>query len=198
MGTSPEPIKANGEGEGLLSRRGWIILACVVVGLAVIAGGVYLLVRDTKPSPQAAAWASSVCTSVATWKTQTEKIATDVSGTPSKATFNDKISQIEAATTTMVNEIKAAPLPTASDSQSAKAEIDALIQDAQTTATKIKSQAQNLTGNGATGFAAGAATIVAESKALVDQAQTTMKNLKGLGSDLGKAVAHDKTCRSLT
>jgi hypothetical protein len=39
--------------------------------------------------------------------------------------------------------------------------------------------------------------MVAETKALIDQTKTTMKNLKGLGSDLGKAIARDKTCRSV-
>jgi len=124
-------------------------------------------------------------------------IATSIVGIPSRASIKDKLTQIEAATTTMVNEIKAAPVPQTADSQTAKAEINALGQDAKTTWATIKSQAANLTLSDPTGFATGVATIATEVKDLVTKAQQTLSDLKSLGSDLGTAISNDSTCRSL-
>jgi hypothetical protein len=179
-----------------VSRRGWTIVA-VVAALALLGGGAYELVRATTSSPSAASWASSVCTSVASWETQTKTIATSIGGLPTPASIKDKLTQIEAATTTMVNEIKAAQLPQTADSQTAKGEIDALVQDTKTTWATIKTQAASLTLSDPAGLATGVANIATEAKDLVTKAQQTMTNLKSLGSDLGNAIANDSTCRSL-
>ena len=156
-----------------------------------------MLVRDTESSPTAESWASSVCTSISDWARQTTSIATSISGLPSQANVKSKLTQIEALTTTMVNEIKAAPLPQTADSQTAKAEIDALAHDAQTTWATIKTETANLRAGGLTGFATGIANIASAVMDLATKAQTTTNDLKSLGSELGNAISNDSTCRSL-
>jgi hypothetical protein len=182
-----------------VTRRRWVIVGSVAGGLVVvaIALGLYFWLRGSTPSVDAATWADQVCTSVSTWEKQIKTIATDVNGTPTKATIQTKIDQADAATKTLVSELKAIGLPKTPNGQTAQDEIKALAQSTQADFEKIKTEAGQLTGSGATGFVTGLATIATQAKDLVSKVQSTYTNLEGLGAELRNAIIHDSTCKSL-
>ena len=99
---------------GARSRRygrragGWVITAPILALLAVLVlaaagcGGS----SDTKANE---AYANSVCSAIGNWEQQIKSIATSFIGGVSQASFQASITQAEAATKTLVTQIKAVP-----------------------------------------------------------------------------------------
>lgn len=183
-----------------MTRRRWLIVGGSVVGgvvVVAVAFGLYFWFRGSTPSPQAATWADQVCTSVATWETQVKTIATNVNGIPSKATVEAKVDQADAATRTLVSDLKTIGVPETPNGQAAQAEVEALVETARADFETIKTEAGQLNSGGVTGFASGLATIATQVTDLLTNVRSTVDDLKGLSPDLRNAIIHNSTCRSI-
>jgi hypothetical protein len=75
------------------------------------------------------AYANSVCTAIRNWGTEVRSIATDFSGGLSKASLQTKVSKIDSATKSLVNDLKAIPQPNTSAGQATKQQLDQLATD---------------------------------------------------------------------
>ena len=89
-------------------RRNWFIWAIVLGIASIVLAAVIMRATDDGDdgSPSAAAWADSVCSSLATWKSSIESLADVGSGTLNAETLQQKIDDADEATSTLVTELE--------------------------------------------------------------------------------------------
>jgi hypothetical protein len=145
------------------------------------------------------AYANGVCTAIGSWTTEVKSLATVPSGGITKAAVDAKLSRFEAATRTLISQIKAVPPPNTSEGQTAKKQIDQLAAQVQATSAAVKSAAAKLPAN------ATVAQIVSELSKLVPQfqtlkssAQSTVKTIQSAGGSLASAFKNERTCKQLS
>jgi len=101
-----------------------VVLALVVAGCGGGGGGV----------SAEEAWAEGVCSSIASWQTEVETIATDAVAAitepgATRATVEAAIDDGLAATRTLVDDLRASIPPETPDGDEAKAELEAFVDD---------------------------------------------------------------------
>lgn len=170
-------------------------LALLVSVLTLAAAGCGGSSSDTKANE---AYANSVCSAIGDWEQQVKSIATSFSGGISKASLQEKVTQVESATKTLVTEIKAVPPPDTSEGQAAKQQLDQLSSDITNTVDAAKSAATQIQDD------ASVATITAAIAALAPQVQTlagetksAISTLKDAGGSLASAFKGTDSCQSL-
>ena len=97
---------------------------------------------DTAPSAQA--WATGICTSIATWKADVEAIATNAAAaiTEPGATRDNVETAIDdglAATRTLIADLRALTPPDTPEGEQAKVEVEAFLGDAQSSIDAVES-----------------------------------------------------------
>jgi len=150
-------------------------------------------------SPQAQ-WASEFCGALSTWKSSLTTIGTDFSGGISKDVISQKLDDAEQATNELVDDLQQIGPPETESGDEVKADLDQFADDAQSSISKIKSQANSLADASATGFLAGASAIAGEISTLLDSARTTLEQVQELDpqGELSEALQDDQTCQDLT
>jgi hypothetical protein len=143
----------------------WVITAPILALLAVLVlaaagcGGS----SDTKANE---AYANSVCSAIGNWEQQIKSIATSFSGGVSQASFQASITQAEAATKTLVTQIKSVPPPDSSQGQAAKQQLDQLTTDINNTVDAASTALTQVQANpSAAALSATVATLAPRSKA---------------------------------
>jgi hypothetical protein len=88
-------------------RRNWFI-AAIVIGIVSIAVAalVMRLTADDSESTSPTAWADSVCTELATWRSSITSLADVGGGTLTPEALGDKLDEAETATQALVTELK--------------------------------------------------------------------------------------------
>ena len=106
----------------------WVATAPILalIALLVLVGAGCGGSSDTKANE---AYANSVCSAVGNWEQEIKSIATSFTGGVSQGSFQTSITQAEAATKTLLTQIKAVPPPDSSEGQAAKQQLDQLTTD---------------------------------------------------------------------
>jgi predicted PurR-regulated permease PerM len=180
-----------------MSRKWWIILGAVAVGIvaAIVVG--FFAVRGTSEQRAAAnTYATSVCTAIGDWKQQMQDIGT--SGGTSKSDLAAKADQVETATKNLVNQIKAIPLPTGSDGQTANQQLDQLLTDITNTVDATKNGIAEIKDNAsAETIASVAVTISEQLKSLKNSTKSAAETLGSNAVPLSIAFQRADACKKL-
>jgi hypothetical protein len=145
------------------------------------------------------AYADNVCTAVGAWKSEIQKIATDFSGGISKASIQTKIDQAQAATKTLVTEVKAVPPPDTDQGTAAKQQLDQVTGDIKTFVNTAKQTVAQLPANASLQTIGGAvAALGPQVQGLVNEAKSAISSLKDAGGSLADAFKKTDSCQSLT
>ena len=175
----------------------WVITAPILALLAVLVlaaagcGGS----SDTKANE---AYANSVCSAIGNWEQQIKSIATSFIGGVSQASFEASITQAEAATKTLVTQIKAVPPPDSSQGQAAKQQLDQLTTDINNTVDAASTALTQVQANpSAAALSATVATLAPQVQSLASETNAAISTLKDAGGSLASAFKSTDSCKSL-
>jgi len=144
------------------------------------------------------AYANSVCTAVSGWEQEIKTISTGFTGSPSKATFEGKVKQAEAATKTLAADIKAIPLPNTSEAKAAKQQLDQLSTEAASTIDAAKSAIAQINADpSATDITMAVVALAPQVKNLVTEAKSAITSVKDAKVSLSSAFKNADSCKSL-
>lgn len=167
----------------------------MALGLALVAAGCGGGNADKKANE---AYASGICTAIGTWATEVKSLASVPSGGITKASLQQKLTQFETATKTLVSQIKAVPRPNTSEGQTAKKQIDQLAAQVQTTSAAVKSTAATLPANATLAQIVPALSKLApQFQMLTNTARSTIKTIQSAGGSLGSAFKSERSCKQL-
>jgi hypothetical protein len=172
------------------STRSLALLA-VLAAVAAGCGGS----SDTKANE---AYANSVCTAIGNWEQEIKSIATSFSGGVSQSSLQTSITQAEAATKTLVTQIKAVPPPDTSQGQAAKQQLDQLTTDINATVNAANTALTEVQANpSAAAVSATVATLAPQVQSLASETNSAISSLKGAGGSLASAFKSTDSCKSL-
>ena len=180
-----------------MSRTWWIVVAVVAVGVALaIVVGLFAYHANGENRAANDAYATSVCTAIASWEQQLKKIG--ASGGTSQADLKSKSSQVETATKNLVDQIKAIPVPGTSDGQAANQQLAQLSTDLTNSveATKNGVAAIKSSPSAAT-IGTVAVTLRTQYKALIDSAKSAVDTLGSNALPLSFAFQRNDACKNL-
>jgi predicted small secreted protein len=171
------------------------VLAVTAVLAAGCGGG-----GEESPAEQ---WASGVCTSIATWKTEVAEITTDAADAlkqpaTARKTLEAAVDDGLQATKTLIAELKDLEPPDTPEGQQAKTEIDAFLATVESTADEVETTLAGLSDAGSlsaiveslSGLSLGLQTTIQEGRELV----TT---LQGVGGDIKDGFESAAACDDL-
>ena len=177
-------------------------------GRSVMAGAILALIAtlamlaagcggssDTKANE---AYANSVCSAIGSWQQEIKGIATDFSGGVSLASLQTKVTQAEAATKTLVTQIKAVSPPDTSQGQAAKQQLDQLTTDINNTVDAASTALTEVQANpSAAAVSATVATLAPQVQSLASETNSAISTLKSAGGSLASAFKSTDSCKSL-
>ena len=153
---------------------------------------------------EAEQWASDLCSTIASWKSDIDQItqdATDALTKPgtTKQDLEDAVNKGLDSTKTLADDLKALKAPATDQGQQAKQQVDAFVADVQHAATEVKTTLQGIPASAnltqvvtrLTGLATTLQTPIRSGVALVGQ-------LKQLGGDLKDGLESADSCKDLT
>lgn len=168
----------------------------LVVAVSLVAAGCGGSSSDKKANK---AYADNVCTAVGNWKDDIQKIATDFSGGVSKASIKAKVDQAQAATQTLVTQLKAVPPPNTDQGKAARQKLDQVTGDIKTFVDTAKKTVTQLPSNASLQTIAGAvAALGPQARHLANEATSAISSLKSAGGALADAFKSTGSCKSLT
>ena len=186
-------------------RRSWLI-AAIVLGIAAIAG-VALALRVTQDgggqlSPTA--WADSVCTSLATWRSSITSLA-DVSGeqlTPE--TLGSRLDDASNATSQLAGELGELSAPDLEAGDRLKQDLDAATADLEASFEALREGAENASAaDSPAAFLQALAALAPRFQALLDTISRTIRELRNANVtesakvELRQAFADAGSCQQL-
>ena len=144
------------------------------------------------------AYANSVCSAIGNWEQQIKSIATSFVGGVSQASFQTSITQAEAATKTLLTQIKAVPPPDSSEGQAAKQQLDQLSTDINSTVDAASTALTQVQANpSAATLSATVATLAPQVQSLATETNSAISSLKDAGGSLSSAFKSADSCKSL-
>jgi hypothetical protein len=144
------------------------------------------------------AYANSVCTAIGNWQEQIKSIATNFSGGVSQASLQTNITQAQAATKTLVTQIKAVTPPDTSEGQAAKQQLDQLTTDINNAVDAANTALTELQANpSAAAVSATVATLAPQVQGLASQTSSAISTLKSAGGSLASAFKNTDSCQSI-
>jgi hypothetical protein len=188
----------DGKGRRRSRRAGRWVTAAPILGLL----GVLVLVgagcggsSDTKANE---AYADSVCTAIGSWEQQIKSIASSFSGGVTPASLQTSVTQAEAATKTLVTQIRAVPPPDTSQGQAAKQQLDQLTTDINNTIDAAQTAVTQIQANpSAAAISAIVATLAPQVQSLASETNAAITTLKDAGGSLASAFKSTDSCKSL-
>ena len=161
-------------------RRSWFIWA-IVIGVAsiVLAAVIMRVTEDDDGTLSAQEWASSVCTSLGTWKTSIESLADVSAGSLSAETLQQKVGDAEDATSTLVTELKDLGAPDLESGDELQQTLSSSADGIQSSVDDLKAGAQQAAdASSPQAFLQALADLAPQFQALLDQVSTTVENLQ--------------------
>ena len=150
---------------------------------------------DTKANE---AYANSVCSAIGNWEQEIKSIATSFTGGVSQGSFQTSITQAEAATKTLLTQIKAVPPPDSSQGQAAKQQLDQLSTDISNAVDAASTALTQLQANpSAAALSATVATLAPQVQSLANETKSAISTLKDAGGSLSSAFKSTDSCKSL-
>ena len=180
-----------------MSRTWWIVVAVVGVGVALaILVGLFAYHANGENRAANDAYATSVCTAMASWEQQLKKIGS-IGGT-SQADLESKSSQVETATKNLVDQIKAIPVPGTSDGKAANQQLSQLTTDLTNTVQATKNGIATIQANpSAASISTVAVTLQPIYKSLIDSTKSAVSSLGNNAVPLSLAFRRSDTCKKL-
>jgi hypothetical protein len=180
-----------------VSRTWWIVVGVVGVGIVLaVVVGLYAYHANSENRAANDAYANSVCTAVASWEKQLKSIGTSA-GT-SQADLTAKSSQVEDATRNLVDQIKAIPVPSASDGKAASQQLSQLSTDLTNTVQATKNGIATIQANpSAASISTVAVTLQPIYKSLIDSAKSAVDSLGSNALPLSLAFRRTDACKNL-
>jgi Tfp pilus assembly protein PilP len=176
-------------------RRSIAFSALVALVLMLVAAGCGKS-SDTKANEE---YADNVCSAVGTWRQQIESIGTSLTSGFTKDSLQSAVTNVESATKTMVNQIKAVSPPDTSEGKAAKQQIDQLTSDLNSTVDAAKTASDQLQANAsASSIATAVAALAPQVKSLASEAKSAFDTLKSAGGSLSKAFKNTDSCKNLS
>ena len=170
------------------------VLALIAV-LLLVGAGCGGSSSDTKANE---AYANSVCSAIGNWEQEIKSIATSFTGGVSQASFQTSITQAEAATKTLLTQIKAVPPPDSSQGQAAKQQLDQLSTDISNAVDAASTALTQLQANpSAAALSATVATLAPQVQSLANETKSAISTLKDAGGSLSSAFKSTDSCKSL-
>src|ERR1700758_5163565 len=171
-----------------------LLSVVIALGVAALAAGCGGSNSDKKANE---AYANGVCSAIGSWVTEVKSLAT-ISGVPSKASLQKKLTQFQTATKNMVTGVKAVPAPSTTEGDNAKKQVNLLVTQVQTTASAVKQAFGKLPSNASLAeIAPVLAPLRPQLTTLASTAQSTVKSLKNVGGSLQSAFDSADACKSL-
>jgi hypothetical protein len=180
-----------------VSRTWWIVVGVVGAGvvLAVVIG-LYAYHANSENRAANDAYANSVCSAVASWEEQMKTIGASPGTT--QADLTAKSSQVETATSNLVDQITAIPVPGTSDGKAAKQQLSQLSTDLTNTVQATKNGIATIQANpSAASIATVAATLQPLYKSLIDSTKSAVSSLGNNVVPLSLAFRRSDTCKKL-
>jgi hypothetical protein len=187
-------------------RRNWFIWA-IVIGVASIAVAALIMrltADDDGGSPSAEAWAGSVCTSLATWQSSIESLADVSAGSLNADTLQQKIDDAEAATSTLVTELKDLGPPDLEAGDELKSQLSSSADTIQSSVDTLKDGAKQAADAGSPQeFLTALAALAPQFQTLLDTISETLGQLQDSGvagdsrAELQAAFADAESCQQL-
>ena len=172
-------------------------MAVVGVGVALaIVIGLFAYHANGENRAANDAYATSVCTAIASWEQQLKKIG--ASGGTSQADLKSKSSQVETATKNLVDQIKAIPVPGTSDGQAARQQLSQLSTDLTNSVQATENGVAAIKADtSAATISTVAVTLRDQYKALADSAKSAADSLGGNALPLALAFRRTNACKNL-
>ena len=180
-----------------MSRTWWIVVGVVGAGvvLAVVVG-LYAYHANSENRAANDAYANSVCSAVASWEQQMKTIGSSPGTT--QADLTAKSSQVETATSNLVDQITAIPVPGTSDGKAAKQQLSQLTTDLTNTVQATKNGIATIQANpSAASITTVAATLQPLYKSLIDSTKSAVSSLGNNAVPLSLAFRRSDTCKKL-
>jgi hypothetical protein len=144
------------------------------------------------------AYANSVCTAVGNWKEQIQSIATSLGGGVTPAAIQTSITQAQAATKTLVSQVKAVEPPDSSEGIAAKQQLDQLTTDIDNTINAAQPALVQLQANpSVAGITATIAALAPQIQNLANETKSAIDTLKSAGGSLSTAFKSTESCKNL-
>jgi uncharacterized membrane-anchored protein YhcB (DUF1043 family) len=187
-------------------RRNWFIAAIVlgVVAIAVAALAMRLKADNTTSKPTATEWASSVCTSLATWKSSIESLANVSGETLNQDTLSQKIDDAQVATETLVSDLKALGPPDLESGDQLEQDLSSDVDQLQASFDSLKQGALEATQAGSPAdFLKALGALGPQFQSLREAASKTVDDLQNANiaasakSELQAAFASAQSCQDL-
>ncbi len=186
-------------------RRNWFVWA-IVIGVASIALAALImrLTADDESSPTTTEWAGSVCASLATWKSSIESLADVSGGSLDAETLQAKIDDAEAATQTLVTELKDLGPPDLGSGDELQEQLSSSADEIQADVDALKQSAEQASEAGSTQeFLSELAALAPQFQELLEQASTAIADLQDANvaederAELQAAFADAESCQQL-
>jgi len=144
------------------------------------------------------AYANNVCNAIGAWEQQVKGIASGFTNDLSRGALQSKVSQVQAASSTLAKQIKAVPPPDTDSGKAAKQQLDQLSSDVTSTTATAKSAIGGLQENASTATVATTLALLApQVQTLATSAKSAASSLRSASSGLGDAFKSTKSCQSL-
>jgi hypothetical protein len=149
------------------------------------------------------AWASDVCASIASWRTQVETIATDAAQAVTRPgatrdTVEGAIDDGVEATETLLEDLRGAVPPDTSEGDDAKAAVDAFLDDVSSANTEVKTALADLPDTaGLAQVVAALSGLATTLQATVESGRTLVTELTDLGGAMKDAFENADSCQEL-
>lgn len=175
------------------------------IGLGAVVATTALLLAGCgggEESP-AEAWASDVCTSVATWKTEIGEITTEAADAltqpaTARKTLETAVDDGLQATKTLIADLEALEPPATSEGQEAKGEIDAFLATLEATADEVQTALAGLSDAGSlSAIVESLSGLSTELQTTIDEGRELVTTLESLGGDIKDGFESADSCDDL-
>jgi len=186
-------------------RWSWIIGALAVIAAVVVVAVLAIrLTSDSDDSDDLEAWAGSVCTSVADWRTSIVELV-DAGGSLSVETLRERVDDAEAATEDLLSEVRDLGEPDVESGDELQAELDATVESLQTEYEALKADAEDaFEADSPTELLQELASLAPGFQALLNDAATLLEDLESAPDvaeetrdELSAAFESADSCREL-
>jgi hypothetical protein len=186
--------------------RRWLIAAILVGVAAIVIAAVAMRLSDDGSSsqPSAAEWADSVCSSFATWKSSIESLTKVSGGTLTVDTLNQKIADGQAATQTLVDDLRALGPPDLQSGDQAKQQLTTDLAQIQAEFDTLKQGAEEATSAGSpTAFFQALGKLAPQLQTLLDSVSKTISDVQNADvaaqdkAELQAGFADAQSCQEL-
>ena len=186
------------------SNRLLVALAAAVAAVVVAVIVVVRVTDDNSGSAETAAWADSVCSTVADWRSAITSLADMSSGTLSRDTLREGLDDAQEATETLLRELRDLGPPDTEAGNELEAELDAATDELEERYENLKAGAEEaLETEGTTDFLRALADLAPDVQGLLTSVSTMIDSLQnsdvaGESSDeVRDAFENSEQCQEL-